>query len=86
MPHLLARLRNVPFETIKEVLERDKAFHNQNNMFLEHLWQNADNPNEVQFLFRIDTIEVTRILINKLHSEALAQDSGANLPEMTYLQ
>lgn len=85
MPHLLARLRNVPFETVKEFLERDKAFHNQNNMFLEHLWQNADNPNEVQFLFRITNVNETRTLINKLHSEALAQDSRANLPEMTYL-
>ncbi|RTY92409.1 hypothetical protein [Flavobacterium sp. GT3R68] len=86
MPHLIARLQNVPIETIREILERDKAFHNQNNMFLEHLWQNADNQNEVQFLFKIDTIEVTRTLINKLHSEALAQDAHANLPEMTYLE
>lgn len=86
MPHLLARLRNVPFETIKEFLERDKAFHNQNNMYLQHLWQNADNPNEAQFLFKIDNVEETRTLINKLHSDALAQDSRANLPEMTYLE
>jgi hypothetical protein len=85
MPYLLARLRNVPFATIEEILENDKEFHAENNMFLEHLWQNADDINEVLFLFKISDIEKTKALINELHSEALAHDSRANLPEMTYL-
>jgi len=34
MPHLLAKLRNVPFQTIKEVLEKDKVFHASEEMFL----------------------------------------------------
>jgi hypothetical protein len=86
MPHLLAKLRNVPLETIKVILENDKAFHAENNMFLEHLWQNTDNEKEVLFLFRINDVDQTKALIHKLHSEALAQDTRANLPEMTYLQ
>jgi len=86
MPHLLAKLKNVPFEIIKEVLEKDRAFHASQGMYLEHLWQNADDENEVLFLFRIDSIENTKALIHKLHSDALAQDSNANLPEMTYLK
>jgi hypothetical protein len=86
MPHLLAKLRNVSLEIIKEVLENDKAYHAENNMFLEHLWQNADDKNEVQFLFRISDVDQTKALIHKLHSDALAQDPKANLPEMTYLE
>jgi hypothetical protein len=86
MPHLLAKLKNVPFTIIKETLERDKAFHAENNMFLEHIWQNADDQNEVLFLFRIDAIDRTKNLIDKLHSDALKQDPSANLPEMTYLK
>jgi hypothetical protein len=86
MPHLLAKLKNVPFEIIKEILEKDKAFHAAQGMYLEQLWQNADDENEVQFLFKIDNIEATKKLINKLHSDALAQDPKGNLPEMTYFK
>ena len=86
MPHVLAKLKKVPLEVIREVLAKDKAFHASHGMYLEHLWQNADEENEVLFLFRIDSVENTKALIRKLHSEALAQDPGANLPTMTYLQ
>jgi hypothetical protein len=86
MPHLLAKLRNVPITITREFLEKDKAFHAENNMFLEHLWQNADDENEVLFLFRINDIDETKALIHKLHSDALIQDANANLPEMTYLK
>lgn len=86
MSHLLAKLKNVTLEIIKDVLEKDKAFHASQGMYLEQLWQNADDENEVQFLFRIDNIDQTKALIHKLHSDALAQDPKANLPEMTYLK
>ncbi|MFV5695564.1 hypothetical protein ACM55G_09030 [Flavobacterium sp. LB3P122] len=86
MPHVLAKLKYVPLETIKAVLEKDKAFHASQGMYLEQLWQNADDENEVQFLFRIDNLDKTKAVIHKLHSDALAQDPNANLPEMTYLK
>lgn len=85
MAHLLATLRNVPFETIKAALENDRAFHASEEMFLEHIWQNADDENEVLFLFRIHSIENTKKLIDKLHTKALEQDPNANLPKMIYL-
>ena len=86
MPHVLAKLKNVSLEMIKGILEKDKAFHASQGMYLEHLWQNADDENEVQFLFRIDNLDQTKALIHKLHSDALAHDPNANLPEMTYLK
>lgn len=85
MPHLLATLKNVPIEIIKDVLEKDKDFHKSQGMHLEYLWQNADDENEVMFLFQIDNIENAKTLIYKLHSETLAQNPDANLPTMTYL-
>jgi hemerythrin-like domain-containing protein len=86
MPHLLATLQNVPFETIKGILEKDKAFHATKEMYLEHIWQHVDDENEVLFLFRINSVENTKKLIEKLHSKALEQNPDANLPNMTYLQ
>lgn len=84
MPHLLAKLKNVPFATIKAILEQDSMFHASQGMHLEQLWQNADDANEVQFLFRIESVDQTKKLIHTLHSDALAQDPCVNLPEMTY--
>jgi hypothetical protein len=86
MPHLLATLKNTPFETIREVLEKDKEFHKSQGMYLEHLWKNTDDENEVLFLFRIDDIENTKILIQKLHSETLKHNQEADLPTMIYLK
>jgi hypothetical protein len=86
MPYVLATLKNVPFETIKGVLENDRAFHASEEMYLEHIWQNVDDENEVLFLFRINSIENTKKLIKKLHSSALSQNPNANLPTMIYLQ
>lgn len=86
MPHLLAKLKNVPIAVIREILEKDKVFHAENNMFLEHLWENSDDENEVLFLFRIKDIDETKALIHQLHSDALSQDPNANLPIMTYLK
>lgn len=86
MPHLLATLKNVPLEIIREVLEKDREFHKSQGMYLEQLWQNADDENEVLFLFQIDNIEKTKTLIHKLHSETLVQNPNANLPAMIYLK
>ena len=63
MPHLLATLKNISLEIIREVLEKDKEFHKTQGMQLEHLWQNVDTKNEVLFLFRIDNVKKTKNLI-----------------------
>ena len=86
MSHLLSTLQNVSLDSIKDILEKDKEFHKSQGMYLEYLWQNTDKENEVLFLFKIDSVEKTKILIQKLHSEALAQNPEANLPTMTYLK
>lgn len=86
MPHVLAKLKNVPLDVIRDVLQKDKTFHASQGMYLENIWQNADDADEVLFLFRIDSIETTKALIHQLHSEALTQNPEANLPTMTYLQ
>ena len=85
MPHLLAKLKNYSLAVVNDFLEKDKVFHASQGMYIEHVWQNADNDNEVFFLFKIDHLENTKKLIHKLHSEALEQDPNVNLPSMTYL-
>lgn len=86
MPHLLAKLNNVPLNVITDILKKDKEFHASQGMYLEYIWQNTDNITEVFFLFKIDSAEKIKVLVNKLHAQALAEDPKANLPTMIYLQ
>jgi hypothetical protein len=86
MPHILARLKGVNLEDIKKVLEADAPQHAEQGLFLEHLWQNADDSEEIVFLFRIDNIGKAKEFINKVHTEAIAKNPQANLPYMTFLE
>jgi len=43
MSHLLARLRGVKYENIREILLNDAKDHAKEGLFLEHLWQNDDD-------------------------------------------
>jgi hypothetical protein len=51
MPHILARLKGVNLEDIKKVLKIDAPQHAEQGLYLEHMWQNADDSEEVVFLF-----------------------------------
>jgi hypothetical protein len=85
MGHVLARLRGVKREVIGAVLHGDAAEHAGHGLYLEHLWQSADEPDEVVFLFRADDIAHARKYIEGLHTRARAENPRVNLPQMTYL-
>ena len=51
MSHILARLKGVNIEDIKKVLKADAPQHAEQGLYLEHLWQNVDDSEEVVFLF-----------------------------------
>lgn len=85
MAHVLARLRNVKLEAIEAILKADVAEHATHSLFLEQLWKNADDSNEVLFLFRSDDLNRSKEFITRVHSQARAEDPDANLPDITYL-
>ena len=86
MPHILARLKGVNLEDTKKVLEADAPQHAEQGLYLEHLWQNADDSEKIVFLFRIDNVGKAKEFINKVHTEAIAKNPQANLPCMTFLE
>ncbi len=86
MPYVLARLRGVKLELIKKVLQEDAANHAEQGLYLEHVWQNADDPNEVIFISRAENLDRARAYIEKNHKRALEQDPKANLPTITFLE
>lgn len=86
MAHVLAKLKDVKAEVLKKVLQTDAAQHAEQGLYLEHLWQNADDANEVLFLFRADDLHRVKAFIERVHSQALKENPNANLPHMTFLE
>lgn len=86
MAHLLCKLRGVKFAEIEQILNNDTKKHAQEGLYLKHLWQNADDENEVLFLFLIDDLDHVKKFINRVHGEALKADTNVNLPEVVFLK
>jgi hypothetical protein len=86
MDHVLAKLRGVRVEDIGKILKADAAQHAEQGLRLEHLWQNADDPDEALFLFQADDLDRARQFIETVHAQARRQDPNANLPQMTFLR
>lgn len=84
MPHVVAKLTGVKFADVKRQLETDAPGHAEQGMYLEHLWRNADDPNEVLFLFRVDDLNHCKQLMNRVHAEARAKDPNAKLPQIIF--
>jgi hypothetical protein len=86
MSHILARLKGVNLEDIKKVLKADAPQHAEQGLYLEHLWQNVDDSEEVVFLFGIENLIKAKDFVNKVHTGAIAKNPQANLPYMTFLE
>ena len=85
MAHVLARLRGVKLDEIELVLLSDAAEHAERGMTLEHLWQNADDQEEVLFLFQADDLNQAREYIAELHEQAKKALPGMPLPVILFL-
>lgn len=86
MAHVLATMRGAKLEDVQRQLKKDAAAHAAQGMYLEHLWRNGDDPDEVRFLFRVDDLDGCRVRTQKTHAQALRADPNTKLPTMTFLE
>ncbi len=66
MAHILNKMV-APVEAVRKQLEEDKEAHAGQGMYLEHLWTNDDDPDEVFFLFRVDDINQCKNAIEEVY-------------------
>ena len=85
MAHVLAKLTGAPMPAVKQQLEHDAAEHAEQGMYLEHLWQNAENSEEVFFLFQVKDLAHCQQRMREVHAQARAKNPDAPIPEMTFL-
>jgi hypothetical protein len=86
MDHILARLKGVKLEDIKGVLKADAPKHAEQGLILRHIWRNADDPNEILFIFTAADLSRARKFIETMHRQARKENANVNLPEMVFLK
>lgn len=86
MDHILARIKGANIEDIKGALKADVARHAEQGLILRHVWRNADDPNEILYIFTTTDLDRARKLIETAHAQARKENNDANLPEMLFLK
>jgi len=84
MAHILNKLTGVKLEDVKKQLEADAPSHAEQVMYLEHIWTNADNPDEIFFLFRVDDLNRCKQLVKNVYAEA-RKENPETKPEKIFL-
>jgi hypothetical protein len=86
MDHILARIRGVKVEDIKSMLKADMSKHAAQGLILRHIWRNADDLDEILFIFTTADLNRARKFIEMVHAETLKENPNANLPKMLFLK
>lgn len=86
MDHILARIKGANMEDIKKALKADAMKHAEQGLILRHIWRNADDPDEILFIFTTPDLAGSRKFIESVHAQARKENPGAKLPEMLFLK
>jgi hypothetical protein len=86
MDHILARIRGVKMEDIKSMLKTDASKHAEQGLILRHVWRNADDADDILFIFTTADLYRARKFIETVHAQARKENLNANLPEMLFLK
>jgi hypothetical protein len=86
MDHILARIKGVKMEDLKNMLKADMSKHAQQGLILRHIWRNTDDPDEILFIFTTADLNRARKFIDMMHAGALKENPNANLPKMLFLK
>ena len=86
MSHVFVRLRGIQLEDLEMVLMADAAEHAERGMNLEQMWHNADDAEEVLFLFSAEDLDKARAYIDEMLGQAMSAFPDLPSPSITYLQ
>ncbi|MDQ4066113.1 MAG: hypothetical protein M3114_00835, partial [Thermoproteota archaeon] len=78
MDHILARIRGVKIEYVKNVLKADISKHTEQGLILRHIWRNTDDPDEILFIFTTADLNRARKFIEMVNAETLKENPDAN--------
>jgi hypothetical protein len=76
MTYMLCRNRVADFSQWKAVFASHAAGHQDSGLHLVSIWRTVKEPNNVFFLFEVDSIEKAQAFINNPAAAKAAESSG----------
>ena len=73
-------------EDVKSMLKANTSNYADQGLILRHIWRNADEPDEILFIFTTADLNCARKFIEMVNAETLKENPDANLPEMLFLR
>jgi hypothetical protein len=73
MGHILARIKGAKIEDVKSMLKADAPKHAEQGLILRHIWRNADDPEEILFIFTTPDLNRVRKSIEMMQAETLKE-------------
>jgi hypothetical protein len=73
---MLCRNRVADFDHWRAVFASHASAHRQSGLHLRHLWRSTADPNNVFFLFELETIDKAKEFIGNSDAKRAASESG----------
>ena len=84
--HMLCRNRVADFERWKRVFESHTEAHRGAGLELLALWRKQDEPNEVFFLFSVESVERARAFVEAPQAADAGEEAGVLEGEIHFLE
>ena len=86
MSHVLAILHGLEKDIVESMLHEHTKKRTLDGLHLEHIWTNAEDDDEVVFLFKTDDMKKAHLLMDMIHKESQKHNYDINPPEIIYLK
>ncbi len=86
MSHVLATLHGLEKDIVEAMLHEHTKKRSLDGLHLEYIWMNAEDDEEVIFLFKTDDIEKAHHLMDMIHRESLEHNQDMTPPKVIYLK
>jgi hypothetical protein len=84
MGHILARIKGAKMEDVKSMLKADASKHVEQGLILRHIWRNADDPDEILFIFTTPDLNRARKSIEMMQAETLKENPMQICPKCCF--
>ena len=85
MLYLLCRNRVTDYAKWREIFDSHAEAHRAAGLHLKQIWQTIDDPNNIFFLFEVDSIEKARAFVSAPEAAKAGKFSGVIDGEMHFL-
>ncbi len=85
MHYILGR-HKADIQAWREAVESDKQSHLQAGLHFQQVWINAEDPNEIFFMFRLNDLEKAKSFLEKAGALDKQKQERGEIPKLWFLE